>query len=634
MRDPNESLHKIEDIKRHLYDRDYSSVTGHKEGYLHPVRHEVPDAWAESSSGAPADTSKPRASTLLKNFFMLAIIFLIGAIVFGVVMLSKGPDVVSSDKIDITVLGNAFTEGGEELPLQIEIVNNNSAKLELASMVIEYPRGASSDMTTDMIRIPRDSIGTIEAGARIEKNTKVVLYGDQGSVKNITIKLEYHPEGSNATFTKEVLYPVTISSAPISLTMDGPTTTSANQEVAFSIKVSLNTTLPSTNALLKVDYPSGFIFESATPSPIKGKSIWALDTLTQATPLLITLKGRMMGQDGDEQALHVYVGTTNPSDASLVDVVYNSLLHTVSLQKPFLDAKFISRGEIAQVYAIANGKQMDMEVAWANNLPTKLSDVELRVHLDGNVFDKTAVSSPTGFYDSLSGDIIWNKSTYPAFATVPPGGKGSMVFNFTPIATFGGAGAIVSPQVALTVSLKGRDASQGSGFIEAKNLNETIVKIFSDFQIATNARYASGAFPPKAETETAYNITWTLSNSTNQISNAEVRTVLPLYIKWGGVVGSTAENISYNDVTREVIWRVGTARVNTGFGTSNRELSFKLLLKPSLSQVGSIPQLTKETVLTGTDSFTTKDIKTTRPGLSTRIEGDPNFKSGFERVIK
>ncbi len=632
MRDPNESLHKIEDVKRHLYDRDYSPVTGHREGMLHNVRHEVPDAWPQPPASKKMIKSH---SPLLKNFFIGAVIFFIGAVIFGLMMFSKGPDVVTNDKIDITVLGNAFAQGGEELPLQIEIVNRNNAKLELVNMNIEYPRGASADENVDMIRLPRDPIGTIEAGGRVERNTKVTLYGDQGSVKNVKLKVEYHPEGSNATFTKEVLYPVTISSAPISLTIDGPTQTSANQEVEFTVKVSLNTTLPTETTLLKIDYPSGFIYESAVPAPIKNKSIWSLSTLSQTAPLTIQLKGRMVGQDGDEQALHVYVGTANPLDPSVIDVVYNSLLHTVALAKPFLQADLVyNQDSSSDSYAVKGGQLITMGINWANNLPTRVTDAEIRLHFSGNVFDKDAVFVNGGFYDSSTSEIIWNKTSSKDFSSIEPGGNGNVTFGFTPLSILGGSDAFKDPQIAMEVSIKGREPSAGTGFTEVRNINKKIIKIISNFQLAANVSHTDGPIPPQAEEETTYTVLWTLSNSPNAISGGEARTVLPIYVKWGGVVGTTAENVVFNDVTREVIWKIGNVKANTGFGSSNREISFKVILKPSTSQIGSVPQLVKETVLTGLDTFAKKDIKTLRNSMNTQLTGDPKFKSGDERVIK
>jgi hypothetical protein len=107
---------------------------------------------------------------------------------------------------------------------------------------------------------------------------------------------------------------------------------------------------------------------------------------------------------------------------------------------------------------------------------------------------------------------------------------------------------------------------------------------------------------------------------------------LPIYVKWIGPAAGSTEDISFNQTTREVIWNIGTVNPYTGFG-STREASFVLSLKPSASQVGSVPQLMQAINLSGMDSFTGTQIKSTRGPITTLLVNDPNFKYGNERVI-
>ena len=134
---------------------------------------------------------KKPPTSIFKKFFIAAILFFIAAIGFASYMFFNGTVSVSNENIDIIVLGNAFTKGGEELPLQVEIVNRNKANLELANLVIEYPRGAN-DSQTDLIRLPHDSIGTIKPGQSITRNIKVFLFGAEKSIRNVKIQHSQH----------------------------------------------------------------------------------------------------------------------------------------------------------------------------------------------------------------------------------------------------------------------------------------------------------------------------------------------------------------------------------------------------------------------------------------------------------
>jgi hypothetical protein len=162
-------------------------------------------------------------------------------VVSGFFVFFAGGNTVSNDNIDISIIGNNFTTGGEELPLIIGITNRNSLPLDLVDLVIEYPKGGDTDLSMGTER-SRLSLGTIPAGSVRNENVKIILYGQEKSIRPIKISLEYRVEGSNAIFVKEKPYEVTINSTPINLFVDAPNTISPNQDINFNIKVALNST--------------------------------------------------------------------------------------------------------------------------------------------------------------------------------------------------------------------------------------------------------------------------------------------------------------------------------------------------------------------------------------------------------
>lgn len=626
---------KIEDIKMHLYDPNDPSMVHDREGILHQVGHNVSEEWKDDEAKREENMNnkfkKPRRS-IFKKFFIISVIFFVGALGFAFYKFYNNDVSVSNDKIEIKVLGNAFTKGGEELPLQIEITNNNNANLELVNLIIEYPKGAE-DNIVDVVRMPRESIGTIRPGESVIRNVKVTLFGEEKSVRNIKVGLEYHPQGSNAIFTKDKYYPVTISLAPLSLIMEAPTNAISNQTISFKITATLNTSLSNENPILQVTYPNNFIFDSAVPSPILGNSIWDISTLTTTNPITVEVKGRLIGQDGEEQVFHAYAGATSGMNQSVISVIYSSILQKVLITKPFLEARILVNGQDQAEYATSGGEEIDVSVAWANNLSTLITDGQIIVSLSGNAFDKNTVKVQNGFYDSANSQIIWDKNSIREFSEINPGEEGEVSFSLKIPSFVGVLNNIKDPQISIRVSIKGRQPLFGSTYNDVNNFSEKIVKILSDFQIATSAIYASGNLPPKAETETNYTVTWTLSNSSNNVGQAQARSALPIYIKWIGLTAGENEPVTYNDVTREVTWNIGQVNSNTGIN-SNREASFNISLKPSLSQVGSVPQLMKDIYLSGTDLFANVLIKSTRGSITTLLLDDPNFKPANARVVK
>lgn len=630
----DESENKIEDVKRHLYDPN-DHVMGHqREGVLHQVNHKVSPNWQgdepnRNNEDMNKKNKKPPMSPF-KKFFIISAVFFIGALGFAFYKFSSDDLSVSNDKIDINIIGNAFTKGGDVLPLQIEITNKNNAKLESADLVVEYPKGAE-DNDTEVVRLPKDVIGTIKPGETIIRSVEVKLFGKEKSIRNIKISLEYHPEGSNAIFTKDKYYPVTISIAPLSLIVDGPTSTTSNQPISFRVTATLNTSLPEESPILQITYPNNFVFDSAIPAPIVGNSVWDLSSLTPTNPIVVEVKGRLIGQDGDEQVFHAYAGTSGGSNQSVVNVVYSSILQKVSIEKPFLEANILVNGADQDDYAVSGGSTVGVEIQWANNLATRITDGQIIASLSGNAFDRSAVTPMGGFYDSANNQIIWDRNSSASLADISPGETGSVSFSFKPVSLVGTT--LKDPAVSIKVSIKGREPILGSTYNDINNFTEKTVKLLSNFQIASSASYASGSMPPKAETETYYVVTWTLSNTANNISGAEARSSLPIYVKWINIISGETEKITYNEVTRDVVWNIGSVDPNTGIN-SNREASFIIAIKPSLSQVGTVPQLMKELYLSGTDSFTKTTINDTKGPITTSIYNDANLQTSNGRVVQ
>lgn len=616
---------KIEKIKHHLYDP--VDTVSHRihEGTLHTINHKVEPEWRNEELNNSLNKMRKPKTSIFKKFFIVAIIFFIGAAAFSFYTFYTGGVSVSSDNIEIIVIGNAFTKGGEELPLGIEIINKNNAKLELANLIVSYPSGASDD-PADVVRLPRINIGTINPGETITKNVKVILFGDEMSNRNIKISLDYHPEASNAIFTKEKDYVVNVSSSPLSLSIEAPKTASSDQPISFTIRATLNTSLPSTDTMMQVTYPNNFIYESAIPEPSYGNSIWSLNDLTLTNPISIVVSGRIIGEDQDQQVFHAYAGTIKQSDRSTIDVVYNSLLHTVLITKPFLEANIL----VDEVSSL--GETINVRITWANNLPSRITDGEIIANVFGNVLDRASIEPSGGFFDSLNNRIVWDRNSNSNLSEIEPGERGEVGFSMRSIPSIVGQNTTKDPQISVDVSIRGREPSLGSTYTEVNNFSKKIIKFLSDFQIVSSATYKEGSFPPKAETETKYNVTWSLLSGSNAISGAAARSVLPVWVKWVGS-SSQRENITYNEFTREVIWDIGTLRANTG-GLNSREATFTIALNPSISQVGSTPQLMKEVFISGTDAYTGTFIKNKYAPINTLLLGDPNFQKDFEKVIQ
>ena len=158
--------------------------------------------------------------------------------------------------------------------------------------------------------------------------------------------------------------------------------------------------------------------------------------------------------------------------------------------------------------------------------------------------------------------------------------------------------------------------------------------------LAAKALYYSGPFentgpiPPKAEKETTYTVVWSLSNTSNNVSKAQVKATLPPWVRFVGAVSPLNENVLYNITTKEITWNVGSIPRGTSITQTGREVSFQIAFIPSLSQVDTTPTVINDAVLTGHDDFANVEVRVNKASLNTRISGDPTFPSSGARVVK
>jgi hypothetical protein len=639
--DDRNKLNRLEELKSKLFSKNYKDKTDHRDGFSRPQYEEVLDSWknTEEAGVNPAEKFFMKTS-LFKKFFIFSVVFFVLTLGYGAYMFFAGGNTVSNDNIDISVLGNNFTAGGEELPLIVGITNRNNSALDLVDLVMEYGKGSDADLTSNPENF-RESLGTIPAGAVRNENLKLVLFGEQGSSRTIKISIEYRVAGSNAIFVKEKLYVVNINSTPINLSVDAPLTISPNQDITLNVKASLNATKPAQKVLVKLDYPVGFSFVNAVPAPSFGNNIWNLGDLAPGTEHVISISGKMIDVfDGEEKTFNISSGSQSGADKSVIGVVFNSIKNTITIKKPFIEANLFVNGVFQREYATDTKGAINAEIRYANNLDTKVNDLVIQAKISGNAFDRKTINAQQGFYDSAKDLITWDKNSVSRLKEVNPGDSGSVSFYVSPLSLFGAtSGILANPTINLELSIAGKQSTLGSAVNELTNSSSAVVRIISDVGFAAKALYYSGPFtntgpiPPKVEQKTTYTITWTLSNTANNISNVQVRSTLPAWINFVGTFLPANENLTYNSSTKEIIWNAGSIPKGASITGAAREVSFQVSFSPSLSQLGAMPVLINSAVLTGHDDFAKVEVRLNKASLNTRLDDDPLFPGNGGIVV-
>lgn len=456
------------------------------------------------------------------------------------------------------------------------------------------------------------------------------FFGEKDSLKQIKVNLDYKARGSNASFQKEKTFDVTIKSSPVIMTAEVPSEVNAGQDIEIKIEVASNSNTLIRNLIVRAEYPFGFSFISASPAAAFDTNVWRIGDLNPTDKHTIVIKGRMEGQNEEERTFRFMTGTASPNDDKQLAVSYIATQATLAIKKPFIGLT-LQLGGKAETKIASAGEKIQGTLSWTNNVPVAINDATIQIKLSGKGLDRNQVSAGLGgFYRSSDNTITWDKNSVSELRSIEPGERGSVSFV---------VGVLPSSQqllaqgrnmdIVLDATVSGTRIQTGLPQ-EVRSRVSGLAKVGTNLLVNGRVMHSIGIFnntgpvPPKAETETTYTIVLNALNSFNDVANVVVTTQLPPYVRWLTKVSPLSEQVSYNESTRTVTWSIPDLRAGVGYTSAAKEVAFQVALLPSLSQVGTIPDLTGPIIMRGTDRFVGGTVESNRAAFNTRTT-DPGF---------
>jgi hypothetical protein len=625
-----EKIDHIAELEKRLYARDPENVPKRTFGILRPERQNVTSTWGQTTVPKPQAVHKSSVGGY-RRFFIFSLIFFLLALGIAAYSIYRGSLTLSSKNVNVSILGNAFVAAGNNLPIQVEVVNSNAADLLNATLELDYPKGAPDGSNSDIAHV-QQSLGTIAAGQTKSQDFSVVLYGQQGVSETITATVSYQLKNSTATFQKQDTFAVMISSSPLTMTVDGPTAIAANQPFELTINNDFTSDTPLKNVIARVEYPNGFIFASATPAPTGSNNVWALGDLENGTNRTITIQGKLIGDENEQKSFRVYVGTPVSATDTTIATTYNSGLHTITLAQPFIAAQMNINQQTTDVVAVPVGNQVSGIVNWTNNSAATITDPTFTIALDGTSVDTSTVSATNGYYDASSNTITWNADSDPDLATIAPGQTGNLQFSFNPTANDTTDSAA---HLSVSGTISGTNGQQQS----ISDIDAKTIRYSAHLQFASQAFYSvgpiknTGPFPPKAGQNTTYTITWTARPSENALTDVSASAVLPASVNWTGTVMPQSAAVTYDSTSKTVTWNAGVLP-KAGATSQASTISFQVAVKPTKDQIGQELSLLGTTTIVGTDASANVPLTVTRPPLTTSLSSDPVYSQGKEKVVQ
>lgn len=618
---------RLERLQQKLDSTKY--VPHYDESELHEKQYDLEADW----QAQPVASEQPgllERIGLFRMFLGAAFLFFLGSLAYAGFIFTRDYQPTGGDDVTINVVGPVSVGGGEKLSLDVLIQNNNTVPIELVDLVTDYPEGTKSAANnTEDLRRTREDLGTIEPGAVVRRTVNALLFGEENSTKTLVIGVDYRVQGSSAIFEKKKDFAIALNASPIRLMVDGLREISAGQELELKVTVSSNSNKPLNNVVVSAAYPFGFMFKSTDVPPVATNSTWVIPVLQPQQTTVITIRGLIEGQNLEDRFFRFSTGLLKEGTTNEIAAVFNGTTHITTIQKAFITLSLLVNGNAGEATSVTSNGVANGELIFSNNTNDVIRNVRLDLSIAGNGLDKKTVEAEKGFYSSASNMITWSAETDEAFAELNPRDTLRMQFRFSPIDLSSGSINIQQPEIKLRAGVTGTRVSDANVEEKIETIASSNVRVQSDASIRAYTASNEGPFsntgpiPPTVEQETSYTLMFEVSNNSNNLKNARIEGILPSYVAWNNLSYPDSENVVFDYQTRKFIWNIGDVKAGTGYSQKARTLAVKVTLTPSFSQLGTAPDLLRNTVFNAVDTFTNAAVTKQIPALTTKIQNFP-----------
>lgn len=573
----------------------------------------------------------------------------IGSIAFGVIVfvaLLTGvfsrlhQSLFANDRVTVSVSGQDSMNSSNISYFTIEYENQNRASLRDAELVVSYPSNFHPEKNAAFINDATSSsihIGDVAAFSQGKFEFSGKFYGSKGATAFIRAELRYTPNGIESEFIARGEKTVVLRTSSLALEIDAPLEVSSQGEVTYLAHYENTSDSSFSNVRMKANYPEGFSFAGSDPLPSEGNSVWYLGSVPAGARGDIRITGSLQGKTGETKSVSFEMGTFQGDNTFFAYSNTERTTRIVAL--PFDIAQSVND---RTSLTASPGETLRYVVHFKNSSAIGLRGAIVTVELRGEVLElsKLLLDKGSGAYDDARKTITWKASDVKALANLAPGEEGTVLFSLPIRDNIAPANASDKNYRVTTIAkIESPDVPNPSGANKIVATNTLTIPINSRLSLETLGFYTDaflpneGPIPPVIGSETTYSIYWKLSNTTNDLSGAEVSAQLPTGARWIGKSFPEGEALSYNERTNRIVWNVGSVPIGTGTLSPKREVAFRVGVTPQANQVNLPVALLSASVATAKDLFTGDTLRSETNPKTTQLSEDSSIpSSGYKAV--
>lgn len=627
-------MSKLESLEEQLYGKEKKGTEEIESrakwrGVFPRLLHRRPTSWVDVPK--PPEINRGPSRGRVRNLFVIGTIVLLMVLAGMFVFLYLG---TRGQEAQVTIDAGETVESGAVFTVPITVFNISRTTLLEGQIVINPPPGAflreGSQDTESHSRILK-SIPALKPGERSVVEVSLRLFGKDAEEQQIGVSYQYRPENLGARFSAHAVHTVKIVKVPLSISWDIPETLSQGQDVDIKVHYISSGRLPFEHMALRMEYPPGFSFVSADPKATVGNNMWEIGELQSEREGIISLKGKITGEEGEIKAFRGGLGSFNALTKEWKPYIDST--REIKIAVTPLSVQGFINGKREGV--VTPGQQTRIVINYRNNTQVPLKNITIRTYLTGSMLDiKTIEPEKEGVFDFASGAVVWGPGNVQELREVPPGGGGEIrlavhMKDPPPVVSERDKDLRVTMRTTIGVAsipkeLEGTDLTSQDTveFKVASKVTFTGKSLYGSSPIPN-----TGPLPPQVGKTTFYTIKWEIRNFTSDLDNAEVVAALPANVAWGNVFLAEDSTIVYDPAFSQVRWHIGKIKAGTGVLGPALTGVFQISITPAEIDRGKSTKLINESVFKATDMFTQTPVEKKMSELSTELREDPSSKS-------
>jgi len=616
----------LEELKKRLYEPDEDLSKEPKVSIYQPDqfgKREQAEDWSIQEKKMPPQKKKK----LLIISSSLAVVFLIAA---GF-LIWRGLTSFDKSKVRLEISGPERIISGDEASYTVKCQNNTRLELKNIRLTFYYPDKSIPMESDDLVQVI--NLPDLAPGAEKKIDLSVRIIGLKGENKEARAELSFQPANLSSSFNNQASFSTNIISVPLIIDFDLPEKLVDGQSFKFSLRYLNQAEVSFDDIEARIDYPQGFVFQSAQPQPSQGENIWQLGNLMAGEEGKIFVQGIIQGSQDESKTFKGELGTTDNgkfvSYAEAVDAAQISVSPLYLTQTVNGSADYI---------AIA-GEKLNFLLNYKNTANVGITEAIITVRLEGKALNLSSLELGNG---SLTSEgqaltIVWNAANLPLLSYLAPNQSGQIIFSIRLKDNLLASGySDKNFKITSVAAIDSVNVPLSLENIQLGTQNTLVIKVSSQLTLRSKGYYYDdlipnhGPIPPKVGQQTTYTIKWQLINSSDDLDGMKVVGYLPPHAQWLNTVKPGEAKVSYNSQTGQVIWTIGSLPAGTGALLPVKEAAFQIGITPTSANVGNLMELIGQSIATGYDSFIGSELKSVAPAIDTNLPDDPaiDWKKG------